>query len=272
MRKIIVALLIIAMLSCLFTGCQKEHDYQAGDSGPANRTVTVLTASGKPVPDVLVKIYSDSSLTNLAFGGKTDENGSFAYTAKATDPYYAVFSKLPNGLTCDASYLLSQDTKITLKMSAPATEDFFQTSLKLGDSVPDFTVTDCDGNSYTLSQLLEQKKAVVLNFWFMGCAPCKNEFPHLQAAYEQYSDEIAVLALNPMDSDDAAIAKFRQENGYDFAMGKADARWSQVFRINAYPLTVVIDCYGEVAYLHSGAMKTQDFVDIFETYTADDYG
>jgi thiol-disulfide isomerase/thioredoxin len=79
--------------------------------------------------------------------------------------------------------------------------------------VMDFTVTDPSGNSYTLSELTAQKKAVVLNFWYVECAPCNAEFPFLQEAYEQYADQIALLALNPINAPEA-IDAFCEENGY----------------------------------------------------------
>lgn len=269
MKKFTAALLVMAMLACLFTGCQKQDASVLVDTTPVERTVTILSRSGAPVQQATVAIYGDSGLTDLVFAGKTDDSGSFSYSAPATAPYYAVLSGLPVGLAADESYLLSKDTQITLKMAALTDADMSSVTLSLGDAMPDFTVTDQDGNSYTLSKLLQEKDAVVLNFWFMSCNPCKTEFPHLQAAYESYSDKVAVLALNCVDSDDAAIAKFREDNGYSFVMMKADVRWCEMFDVNAFPMTVVIDRYGEIAYMHTGAMDTQGFTDIFEAYTGE---
>lgn len=269
MKKFTAALLAMAMFAWLFTGCQKQDSSVPVDTTPVERTVTILSRSGAPVQQATVAIYGDSGLTDLVFAGKTDDGGSFAYSAPETASYYAVLSGLPVGLAADESYLLSKDTEITLKMAALTDADMSTVTLSLGDAMPDFTVTDQGGNSYTLSELLQEKDAVVLNFWFMGCNPCKTEFPHLQAAYESYSDRVAVLALNCVDSDNEEIAQFRKDNGYSFVMTKADARWCKMFNITAFPLTVVIDRYGEIALMHTGAMDTQGFTDIFEAYTAD---
>lgn len=266
MRKIITFLLALSMLACLLVGCQKPASVQE-DTTPISRKVTVLSRSGKPVEQATVKIYKDAALTDMAFAGKTDGNGSFSYTAPSAAPYYAVLSGLPAGLAGEESYPLANDTEITLKMAAMSDGDMAKVTYALGDAMMDFTVTDPAGESYTLSELLEDKDAVVLNFWFMGCAPCKNEFPHLQAAYEQYSDRVAVLALNCVDSDNQEISKFQADNGYSFVMTKADARWARMFGLDAYPTTVVINRYGEIVYIHTGAMDTQGFVDLFEAYT-----
>ena len=85
----------------------------------------------------------------------------------------------------------------------------------------DFTVTTVDGEELTLSEILKEKQAVVLNFWYTGCGPCKNEFPLLQAAYEAYSDKIEVITMNPTDiSQDTVegIKASRDENGLTMPM------------------------------------------------------
>ncbi|MGE5072963.1 MAG: redoxin domain-containing protein, partial [Anaerolineae bacterium] len=53
-----------------------------------------------------------------------------------------------------------------------------------GFLAPDFTLSDPQGKSYTLSHLRGQ--AVVVNIWATWCPPCKEEMPALEAAYHQY--------------------------------------------------------------------------------------
>ena len=54
----------------------------------------------------------------------------------------------------------------------------------LGKPFPDFTVTDCDGNAFTLSEELKDHEAVLINFWATWCGPCRNEFPAINKVYE----------------------------------------------------------------------------------------
>ena len=49
----------------------------------------------------------------------------------------------------------------------------------LGKPFPDFTVTDSEGKTFTLSEALKDHEAVLINFWATWCDPCKNEFPML---------------------------------------------------------------------------------------------
>ena len=65
-----------------------------------------------------------------------------------------------------------------------------------GDKIDDFTMTTYDGTSVTLSEVLKEKEMVLINIWATWCGPCRNEFPFLEEAYQQYKDKVEVLALS----------------------------------------------------------------------------
>lgn len=72
----------------------------------------------------------------------------------------------------------------------------------IGDAAPAITLTDIDGNTYLLNELAG--KAVIINFWTVGCGSCFFEFPIFQHAYAQYSqaastDELLILSVNVSD-------------------------------------------------------------------------
>lgn len=145
-------------------------------------------------------------------------------------------------------------------------------SYKLGDYMGDYTVTDVNGNSYTFSELLKSKKAIVLNFWFINCGPCQMEFPYLQKAYDAYSDDIVVLAINSVDSKESDISKYAKQNELTIPMIKGENAWNTAFALQGFPTTVVIDRYGCVAFRHTGAV-TQDgvFEKVFKEFTSNGY-
>ena len=49
----------------------------------------------------------------------------------------------------------------------------------LGKPLPDFTVTDSEGKTFTLSEALKEHEAVVITIWATWCGPCEREFPLL---------------------------------------------------------------------------------------------
>lgn len=145
-------------------------------------------------------------------------------------------------------------------------------SYRLGDYMGDYTITDVEGDTYTFSKLLEDKKAIVLNFWFINCGPCQMEFPYLQTAYNTYSDDIAIIAINPVDNKASKIQKYAQQNELAIPMVAGEQSWQTAFNLQGFPTTVVIDRYGSIAFMHMGAVTEEGvFEKIFEYFTADDY-
>ena len=144
---------------------------------------------------------------------------------------------------------------------------------KIGDVMTDFTITDTEGNELKLSELLKEKDAVVLNFWYINCGPCKEEFPYLQTAYDLYKDKLEVIALNAESSESAdEVAQFRQEKGYTFPMAKVDSSWKNVINGAASPTTMIIDRYGVVCLMETGKIVEEGiFEGAFNHFTSENY-
>jgi hypothetical protein len=137
-------------------------------------TVTVTNLAGTPLEKCKVDVYTDDSMTGVVYTGITDQNGQISFTALDISKYVAVVSKQPAGYAVEKSYALAGErTDIVLKPGVMTDSDLDQLQYSLGDAVMDFSVTSPDGNTLFLSELLQQKKAVVLNFWFLNCQPCK---------------------------------------------------------------------------------------------------
>ena len=136
----------------------------------------------------------------------------------------------------------------------------------------DYTVTDINGKTHTFSEILKEKKAIVLNFWFINCGPCQMEFPYLQKAANMYSDDVAVIAINPVDEKDDDIKKYASQNNLTFPVVKGEDAWINAFSIQGFPTTIVIDRYGCVAFSHMGSITEEGlFEEIFEFFTNDKY-
>ena len=239
----------------------------------ANYTVELQTEGEMPLSGVSIFVYENDKLQDLVWVAKTGEDGKISFEATKSSSYVAVLKDVPEGYEAEESYPLKDNhTVIQLKTALKKEEDLTKITYKLGDVIYDFSVTAPDGTVYTMSELLKEKKAVVLNFWYMECGPCKTEFPFLQEAYAQFSDELIVLAMNPIDKDDKAIEEFKKSMGITFPMMQCDPAWEQTMQIVGYPTTVVIDRYGVISFIHTGAItNTESFVEIFEHYAAENY-
>jgi thiol-disulfide isomerase/thioredoxin len=144
--------------------------------------------------------------------------------------------------------------------------------LALGDMMMDFSITDCEGTEYQLFELLNEKKAVMLNFWYLNCEPCKMEFPFVQEAYEACGDDVAFLAMNPVDGTNETVAAFKAENKLTFSVSACDSRWQNVLNLNAFPTTLIIDRYGYIVASHRGMFtESAEMISALEYITSDGY-
>lgn len=260
--------LCLMLAACNGTGTQNPT---TGTTEQMTYQLQVSSEGGSPLADITVYIYADDTLEDLVAFAKTDKEGKASFTFNQGS-YVAVLTGVPEGYVLEKSYpITGQSTQILLPVEL-VEGDLETVTYKLGDVMKDFSFTATDGTVYQLSQLLQEKKAVMLNFWFVNCGPCKAEFPHLQEAYTEYAENAIVLAMNPVDTDNSQIAAYARELGLTFPIGNCEFGWQKAMNIQGYPTTVVIDRFGTIALIHTGSIpEAQVFKNIFAFFTADDY-
>jgi len=280
-RRLLALLLVLCSLLA-FTACGDEPaqgtEVPAKPNQPGVTGQTVVTVEnelGNPLKDVQVYVYTDDTQANLVSFATTDAEGKAACTTEG-EGNVAVLSGTAPGYKLEKSYpLTGAETTIVLPALAATEDGKLPADVKfdLGDPMVDFTLTDLEGNTYTASQVLKEKKALVLNFWFTTCGPCAAEFPYLQKAYDAYKDSVALLAVDPYETDDAdKITAFRTQHKLTFPMVDADIAWQSALNITAYPTTIIIDRYGFIAYYHMGTVTEEGvFEKLFAYYGAEEY-
>ena len=270
---IVVLVAAVAVLLGLLLPSCGEDTPAAEPSGNMTYTVEIKNANEQPLADIGVYIYEDETLAELVWYDTTDENGQMSFTNLVSDAYVAVLADVPAGYGVEDMYPITGEvTEIILYAGVIDESTMENTTLFLGDMMMDFTIVDTDGVEHTLSEILKEKKAVVLNFWFIECQPCNLEFPFLQEAYELYKKDVEVLALNPVNTDEAAIAAFKEQLGLTFPVAMVDEAWADLMRVTAYPTTIVIDRFGNISLSHMGMIEDTDtFTQIFDYFTAEDY-
>ena len=148
------------------------------------------------------------------------------------------------------------------------------TGFELGQPFMDFTTTDTEGNTFTLSEALKDHEAVLLNIWATWCGPCQGEFPDLEKAYQKYKDKVAFIALSYDDEDtNEKIAAFKEEYKLTFPMGRDEgsALYNYVAQYGV-PTTVVIDRFGNAGFLRLGSFNTAEEVgNVLDRFLGDDY-
>src|SRR5688572_10274611 len=64
-----------------------------------------------------------------------------------------------------------------------------------GKEAPDFSARSIDGAEYRLSSF--RGRYVLLDFWAVGCAPCRDAMPALEAIHQDYSGgDLVILGID----------------------------------------------------------------------------
>lgn len=266
------AITLAVMLLVILAGCEEAP---AAPTIPEKQTykITLVTQDGNPVKNVKVFVYEDPSQSELVSVATTDDEGCISFVEAPRDAFVAILQNVPVGYDVEELYTISMgNNEITLFERTLTPEELSTVRYDLGDRVTSLIVTDCDGNRHNVGELLKTKKAVVLNFWYLNCNPCKMEFPYLQEAYDAYGDKVAFLALNPYDGTDETVSSYRFEQGLTFPMVSCDTAYQMAFQITSFPTTLIIDGTGTICLIHEGMFTdSTDLCNALEYFTQDNY-
>lgn len=264
----IVATTVLLVLNKAGDG-EAEFDRPQGDT---LYTVNVKTAGGMAMSDLDVYIYADDSLGDMLDYTKTNDDGTATFNLDESADYAIVLPSVTKGYDVKESYKFDGVTADIMLTSSLITDaDLSTASLALGDVMYDFTVMKPDGTEITLSEVLKEKKLVVLNFWYTTCSWCLEEFPLMDEVYKDYKDDVEIIALNPME-DNNAVDSFQKQYGYSFNMAACPSSWANTFSVTGYPTSVFIDQYGVICLVESGAVTSKrPWVCAFDHFTADPY-
>ena len=246
--------------------------------------ITVCTDGGYGLRNVEVSLYDGENLIADKMTSSTG-NAYFIWEEDiSTFDEYEIKLSLPNGwkridetTVYKTSRTPETDVEINVISSLQTGEMPSNKVYSIGDVMYDFTVETSSGSTFTLSEALEEKDMVLLNFWASWCSPCTSGLPAMQNAYERtgtngelISDNVAILALSTSDNQ-TAVATFKEENGLSFDMAGNNDLTNQ-FETTAIPVYIVIDRYGMVAYMHVGSITSSDeYFALFEQFIGDDY-
>lgn len=295
LRKLTVILPALLLVLCmLLTACNPGNGPQDGTTeqptGEQQSTtdnqgntpseekkayvVDVKSIGGMAMEGVTVKVYADNTLSDLVDFGVTGADGKVTLELPEKEGYAAELSGLPAGYECEPYYeFVGGGANIYVVSRVISDTNISGVSYKVGDVIRDFTVVDSDGVSHTLSEILKEKELVVLNFWYTTCSWCVEEFPYMEAAYQNYGDKVEVLAFDPYGTDtESTISEFKANMGLSFPMIKDYNALYAAFGVAAFPTSVFIDRYGVICLIEEGALiGDQPFTVAFDHFTGDDY-
>jgi cytochrome c biogenesis protein CcmG, thiol:disulfide interchange protein DsbE len=130
---------------------------------------------------------------------------------------------------------------------------FLFTKVSSGQSF-DFSLEDLDGNTVTLTSLLE-KGPVMISFWALWCIPCKEEMKIMSEIYNKYKDSGFVYVAMNQDTpkSSAKVKSYIESKEYKFiVLLDSDAHVFENFGGQNLPYSVLMNKKGDVVKTYTG--------------------
>lgn len=113
-------------------------------------------------------------------------------------------------------------------------------------------------------------KVVVINCWYIECAPCKAELPHFSQVNSEY-DEVEVIAMSNYSwyqMETEATLEFIAEQNYDliYAYDNEGETYANALfgKTDAYPMTIIIDKEGYIRFKSPGSVTETELREAIE--------
>lgn len=168
-------------------------------------------------------------------------------------------------IRCDKK---DNNTKINISSSSQCAPT---TVLHVGQLAPEFYGKDMSDTVTYDFNYYKGRKVVVLNFWFTTCAPCIRELPDLNRLYDRYKDRADIVFIAPTFEFAENIDSFLVNHPFNYNILPEAYEAIKNYKAIAYPLNVIIDFDGRIAYVSAGGLpgieylldkKIRDLLDI----------
>jgi thiol-disulfide isomerase/thioredoxin len=145
-------------------------------------------------------------------------------------------------------YELSETEKVRRMETLPKPKEtaFFRTGSKLKN----FKFADIKGNKFNLADLAG--KVVVLNFWFINCAPCRMEMPDLNKMVLSYKNNPDVVFLAIALDEKYDIEKFLKISPFIYNITDRGKWLADKYGVKSFPTHLVLDKTGTVLFHTTG--------------------
>ncbi|WP_394794823.1 redoxin family protein [Armatimonas sp.] len=124
--------------------------------------------------------------------------------------------------------------------------------LKVGAKAPAFNLATPTGGKLSLAQALKGKKAVLVNFWFFNCGPCRAEHPELQKLYASLKAKGFGLVAIDQGDDNKTITNYFAKAKLTFPVVKGVPGTFRAYGVQAFPTNYLVDAKGKIIYRSVG--------------------
>jgi len=119
---------------------------------------------------------------------------------------------------------------------------------------PDFDVTTLDGKRLRLSDL--HGKVAALNFWYVGCAPCKVEIPALNRLTKDLKKDSVVFIAFALNNE-TELRSFLDKNPFKYSIVPNAKDIAKRFAVVNYPTHIILSRDGNIEFTLTGGEESR---------------
>ncbi|MGO4771766.1 TlpA family protein disulfide reductase [Flavobacterium sp. W22_SRS_FK3] len=112
-----------------------------------------------------------------------------------------------------------------------------------GNTFPEFTFKDLDGN--VVSNETMKGKIIVIKCWYIHCAACIKEFPHVNQLVEKYKDRKDILFISLAEDTEEQLKTFLARKPLSYSViPNMKLYMNETLDLNAFPTHFILNKEG----------------------------
>ncbi len=123
------------------------------------------------------------------------------------------------------------------------------------NSIPASMVKNLDGSTFNTSEIENDGKPIIINFWATWCSPCKRELNTIAEDYEDWQDEtgVKIVAISIDDARNMAkVAPYVNGKAWEYEVYlDPNGDFKRAMGVNNVPHTFLVDGNGKIVWQHN---------------------
>ena len=131
------------------------------------------------------------------------------------------------------------------------------------NTIPSVVVQKLDGSKFNTSEIENDGKPIILNFWATWCSPCKRELNNISEMYDEWQEEtgVKIIAMSIDDTRNMAkVAPYVNGKGWDYEVYiDPNGDLKRALSVNNIPHTFLLNGNGEIVWQHNSYSEGDEY-------------
>lgn len=130
-------------------------------------------------------------------------------------------------------------------------------------SLPSVEIRKLDNSIFNTSDIDNNGKPIVINFWATWCTPCKKELNNIAELYDEWQEEtgVKIIAVSIDDTRNMAkVAPYVNGRGWEYEiLLDPNGDFQRALNVNNVPHTFVLNGNKEIVWQHNSYTEGDEY-------------